>query len=368
VASIWQYVALELKTKRLNWSLIPCYVVSLQKEFKTMKTNYYIFFSWQSDVKGNKPFIDNSIKDAINEIKADPDWANMNITYDHSTMNRSGSPSIVDTIHQKINSCDVFIADITPIAAISGKGENQEKLIPNPNVMAESGFALRALGENQIIFLMKSGTGDINDLPFDIRHRRINTFNRSEFGLAAYIKSAFETAKKRNQNVYDQNVISHDKNVYIELAKIIRIEENLYYHIERIAASQKLSYYQSDLLHGIVDFINSSKNQFLIDEVNQKAHLFKNSITTLLSFTGQNFSPLKSSVPLSDSMTQEEMIEYNKKRFFGWIDKEAGEYWQDEERYHNMHNKVMNFMMNNTPTIEVAYKDFRASIKRNLFI
>lgn len=334
-----------------------------------MKTNYYIFFSWQSDIKGNKSFIDKSIKDAINEIKTDHDWTNMNITYDHSTMNRSGSPPIVDTIHQKINTCDVFIADITPITIINGKNENQEKLIPNPNVMAESGFALRALGENQIIFLMKNGAGDIKDLPFDIRHRRINGFNnKNKFDLATYIKSALEAAKNRNQNVYDQNVTSHDKKIYIKLAETIGIEEDLYYHIERIAASQKLSYYQSDLLYRIVDFINSSQNQFLIDELNQKAHDFKNSIAILLSFTEQNFSPLRSCTLYADSTTLEEEVENNKRRFFGWIDKEAGEYWQDENRYNEMLNKVMTFMMNNTPAIELTYKDFRASIKRNLFI
>ena len=40
-----------------------------------MKNNFYIFFSWQSDVPGNKRFIDKKIKDAKAEILAMPEMA-----------------------------------------------------------------------------------------------------------------------------------------------------------------------------------------------------------------------------------------------------------------------------------------------------
>lgn len=336
--------------------------------FETMKTNYYIFFSWQSDVKGNKSFIDRSIRNAINEIKTDPDWTNMNITYDHSTMNRSGSPSIVDTIHQKINTCDVFIADVTPIATINGKNTNQEKLIPNPNVMAESGFALRALGENQIIFLIKNGEGDVNDLPFDIRHRRINFFNNnSNFSLVTYIKSALETAKNRNTNAFENNVVTHDKKIYESLAKIIGIEDNLFYHTDKIASSQKISYFQSELFYNIANFIDAPQNQFLIEDINKCAQKFKDSVRKLLCFTAQYFTPLRSAIIKPEPATEEERIEQNKTKYMSWIDKEAGEY-PDDETYDKKLKLVLDFMIKNSPEIDQSYRDFRFSIKKNLFL
>lgn len=67
-------------------------------------------------------------------------------------------------------------------------------------------------------------------------------------------------------------------------------------------------------------------------------------------------------------MTEEEKNEYDKSRFWGWIDKVAGEYWQDDQPYNAMHSKVMNFMRSSIPTIKSRYKDLRSSIKRNLFI
>ena len=114
-----------------------------------MKNKFYIFFSWQSDVPNNRFFIDRKIKEAIAKIKGLPGMSGCNITYDHSTQNRSGSPDIISTVHSKINQCDVFIADITPIVSIESRDDDKEKLIPNPNVMEESGFALRAIGENR---------------------------------------------------------------------------------------------------------------------------------------------------------------------------------------------------------------------------
>ena len=35
---------------------------------------------------------------------------------DHSTLGESGMPSIDQTILRKIDACDIFLADVTPVA------------------------------------------------------------------------------------------------------------------------------------------------------------------------------------------------------------------------------------------------------------
>ena len=60
-----------------------------------MKTDFTIFYSWQSDVGkyANKSYIENKIKKAISAIHDNN--ANYNIAYQESTSNDSGSPEII---------------------------------------------------------------------------------------------------------------------------------------------------------------------------------------------------------------------------------------------------------------------------------
>ena len=44
------------------------------------------------------------------------------IAYDESTWNESGSPVIEKTVNDKAKSCDIFVADVTPVGTIGKKG------------------------------------------------------------------------------------------------------------------------------------------------------------------------------------------------------------------------------------------------------
>ncbi|MGF6997389.1 hypothetical protein [Paraburkholderia sp. GAS32] len=93
------------------------------------------------------------------------------VELDHDTKGEAGLVEIVATIFKKIDDCEVFVADITPVAAISSN--DREKKIPNPNVMIELGYALRELGHQRVIAVENLAFGgEPEELPFDLRHRR----------------------------------------------------------------------------------------------------------------------------------------------------------------------------------------------------
>ena len=57
---------------------------------------------------------------------------------------------------QKICDCDIFVADLTPVAEVNvGKEDSfkRNKLMPNSNVMYEYGFAVGVKGMNRMIAL-----------------------------------------------------------------------------------------------------------------------------------------------------------------------------------------------------------------------
>lgn len=128
-----------------------------------------IFWSWQSDIDGKisrhfiKECLTEAIKEISNEISLDE-----RLEIDHDTKGVLGSPSITDTILQKITESDLFIGDVTPIAL----AENGKKVM-NPNVAIEMGYAISEKGDNNIITIMNTAFGTLpDDLPFDLRHKR----------------------------------------------------------------------------------------------------------------------------------------------------------------------------------------------------
>lgn len=135
------------------------------------KTKFTIFFSWQSDLKGNKKIIKDSL---LAECQKQKEKNGYHLEIDEATRNLPGSPKIEDAILEKIASADIFVCDITPIASCG------RKLMPNSNVIFELGFALHALGEERVILLAKYGDWDVNDMPFDFNHRRIGMFSSAK--------------------------------------------------------------------------------------------------------------------------------------------------------------------------------------------
>jgi hypothetical protein len=129
-----------------------------------------IFYSWQNDLspKDHRYFIDKCIRSALKGLEKDVD---IYMEYDRDTMGLVGSPDIASTIFEKIDKSVMFICDVSIINAF----ENGKKT-PNPNVLIELGYAANKLGWDRIICLFDSTTGEIDDLPFDLRQKRITPF------------------------------------------------------------------------------------------------------------------------------------------------------------------------------------------------
>ena len=127
---------------------------------------FKIFFSWQSDLPGNKTrtFIRNCIDEAIDLAQ---DSEAIEAIRDEATTGTTGSPDIVATLLSKIDDCDLFIADVSLCFTEDGK---KEKHSPNPNVMLELGYAVKTLGWSRVICIANTDFG--NDFPFDFEHNR----------------------------------------------------------------------------------------------------------------------------------------------------------------------------------------------------
>lgn len=151
------------------------------------KSKYTIFYSWQSDVKKSRYAIESAINGAISFLL---DNHGLNIELDQSTWNIPGMPKIEDVVKDKIEKCDIFIADITPITS------KDSKQIPNPNVLIELGYALKAIGPNSIILVAQNdGSWEVKDLPFDINHHRVILFNKKECDLRHNILEIIQQTK-----------------------------------------------------------------------------------------------------------------------------------------------------------------------------
>ena len=130
-----------------------------------------IFYSWQSDISPSKHryFIEQCLKNALEELEQD---VNIYMEYDRDTVGVKGSPDISQTIFEKIDKSVLFVCDISIINSTC-----QCKKTPNPNVLMELGYAVNKLGWERVICLFDANTGEIEDLPFDIRQKRVTVFN-----------------------------------------------------------------------------------------------------------------------------------------------------------------------------------------------
>lgn len=135
-----------------------------------------VFYIWQSDLLNstNRGFIQRALEDAAKSIKTD-DTLDIEPIIDRDTAGVPGSPEIAKTIFEKISDADVVVADVSIINT-----QHAGRPSPNPNVLVEVGFALNAIGHDRIILAFNTAFGKVEDLPFDLRPRRVITYHMPE--------------------------------------------------------------------------------------------------------------------------------------------------------------------------------------------
>jgi hypothetical protein len=129
-----------------------------------------IFYSWQADTPDRigKSFIRLALDEAISMLSEDMDLDEAERpNVDQDTQGVMGSPSIVETIFEKIRNSEVVVVDATLV----GETSTGKKLI-NSNIAYELGFSHGYHGDYVLLAVMNTYYGSPENLPFDLKHRR----------------------------------------------------------------------------------------------------------------------------------------------------------------------------------------------------
>lgn len=149
-----------------------------------------IFYAWQADRPNGlcRGFIEKCLKKAIQSANAAL-GTDSTLDLDRDTQKVPGSPVIAETILSKINGCSIFVADLTAVARYRAE-DGRVKRSPNPNVLLEYGYALKAKGYTALIGVCNTHFGGRDSLPFDLKHRR---------AIIEYSLTARHSAAERSQ-------------------------------------------------------------------------------------------------------------------------------------------------------------------------
>ena len=166
-----------------------------------------IFYSWQSDVspQNNRYLIEDALKRAIKVINKDGSFVNEFIL-DRDTKGVPGAPKIAETILDKVKKSSAFLADVTIIGKI-----DSGKAVINSNVSIETGYAFATLPEGALILVLNLACGRVEDLPFDLKHRRVMTYNLAEDATAEQRKSVRQELQSDLETALRQIIQSRSK-------------------------------------------------------------------------------------------------------------------------------------------------------------
>ena len=153
-----------------------CFAMPLQiKNPSRLPTHFVVFYCWQDhlDKSLHKFLIREALERAIAQVQNElPSNVECAISLDSDTANSAGTVDIANTILQKISLSALVIGDVTPVLTDKSRG----LYYPNPNVMLEVGFAAKSIGWPRVICLYNRHYCKPEDLPFDLRHRRLSPF------------------------------------------------------------------------------------------------------------------------------------------------------------------------------------------------
>ena len=164
-----------------------------------------IFYSWQSDSPSysNQNLIKDALDKAIKSLNKGSEEIKVEMCIDTATDSLSGSPDIAASIFNKISNSHILVCDTTIINPSSRIEtitnfftQKSKRLTLNPNVLIELGFAASSLGWDKIICVVNTSQGQVEELPFDIRGRRMCTYNYvGQTGKPEIKKQLAETLK-----------------------------------------------------------------------------------------------------------------------------------------------------------------------------
>lgn len=157
-----------------------------------------VFYAWQSDRTETRTILRKCLAKAVKRSQKElPIDANCNVFVDEAARGVAGSPDIPQAIYNKIKNSGIVVADVTivakspkssttqknwwqKIASFFSHKKKEYRCFPNPNSLGEATYAAGSLSWDRVIMAMDIAFGNPEDLPFDINHRTVVTFDSSQ--------------------------------------------------------------------------------------------------------------------------------------------------------------------------------------------
>lgn len=234
----------------------------------TDNKSFTVFFSWQSDVPENSDILRSFIKDSIKNLET---TQNVNVLYDEASRSVVGSQKVEEVILEKISACDVFIADITPITRIeTEEGEKKRtKLLPNPNVAFELGYAMHCLPLEQVLIVLPTGIPH-GKLPFDFNHNRLIEFDEQTNPLDEEIEKSLAFCMKTRTSLVDVIVANPEDKILRPQYKQTKFIAGRHKHNEIGSPFATIKQIQETMSQVATPFrqVNIAKAQVIRKEIN----------------------------------------------------------------------------------------------------
>ena len=191
-----------------------------------------LFYCWQGQTNKGRDRV--YLRKCIDEVVAqiNKSYGQFSIIIQESSEGIGGSPEVVSEIKNRIENCDIFIADISivnPYSRIEKLLRRKRRLDVNNNVMYELGIAVKSIGDKQILEISNKTYGNpyenVELIPFDRRH---NDFPL----LYEYDKNRNTFIEKLENKILEcaQNAILSRKNKFspfLSLAEWGKLQSNL---------------------------------------------------------------------------------------------------------------------------------------------
>ena len=247
-----------------------------------MKKEFVVFYSWMSDRPNNqnRKYIRKILDRETNKLGKE---LGISIIVDSDSRGEDGSKSIDDVVIKKIANCDLFIGDITPVNSLV-PFISRKKLVPNPNVQYELGFAVASLGWNRCILVWNSKYGDVNLAPFDIRNHTTVTYRKgkSELSLYGILKTKIENYEQYIKEWRTGKERSFDAEKYNNVISICS-ERDLLESIRKFLNHRVyngLEFKWWDKL--IYDYTHYPDNKFVDDELHESYMAFLKELNKMI--------------------------------------------------------------------------------------
>ena len=252
-----------------------------------------VFYSWQTDLPNatNRGFIQSALENAAKSIHKD-ETIRIEPVIDRDTAGVPGAPDIADTILAKIEKSQIFVADVSII-----NKKDKSRNVPNPNVLIELGYAMKTLGLDRIIMVMNTIFGNPELLPFDLRMRRVITYEMPEN------EKDRSTERKRLSSMLGQGIRVILNDLEQEETKMPPAPSILEQAITAINTSQKnqtflVREYMKLLYANLLEIAPSFPG---IQETDEPDEILIRSITNSLNLTA-DFSKLVEAIAVLDSL------------------------------------------------------------------